>query len=321
MSAAAAGRAVGKLVGSKGARLGRSALPRVTRQVSNGPARMAPAMGVHRLAQPVTAARQPPLMQQSASHSSDTNADLRAIVATFERAHPDKPKDQNGVPQGEDASFHIAGTYHGHGWTVCGQPRHDIHKRLACDDCCSQLTLSLCVRVCSTGIADGVGGWASEGIDAGAYARELMKLAEAEASEPSQRENPIGLLHSAHQRMDGALQGSCTAVIAVLERNMLRVANLGDSGVIGYRRAKQGEMFIRTKEQQHRFNCPLQLGPRGFGDSAENAGQDAQAHGTWRHAQASEGFQVPHKESCSLLRACVSVLTCLRLVRGGNPSE
>lgn len=122
------------------------------------------------------------------------------------------------------------------------------------------------------GIADGVGGWASEGIDAGEYARQLMTLASQESQLKELRAQPVQLLDRAHRRMHPMLKGSCTATIAVLEHNVLKYANLGDSGLLIYR-AHLDEPLFRTEEQQHRFNCPYQLG-YGGGDRATMADHD-----------------------------------------------
>lgn len=48
----------------------------------------------------------------------------------------------------------------------------------------------------------------------------------------------------------------------------VRYANLGDSGLLGYR-PHSSTVFIRTKEQQHRWNCPFQLGS----ESSDRASQ------------------------------------------------
>ena len=81
------------------------------------------------------------------------------------------------------------------------------------------LSIFLCSR---TGIADGVGGWSLEGIDAGEFARELMDRAAVAAAEPRLRMQPAQLLNRAHSEIKQETRGSCTACIVVFEGNKLR---------------------------------------------------------------------------------------------------
>lgn len=112
----------------------------------------------------------------------------------------------------------------------------------------------------ATGVADGVGGWSAEGIDAGLYARELMENAKAASLQSMNGElSPKQVLKSAHAKMDRRTKGSCTACIVSFDGDELRYANLGDSGLFGWRFGRP-EPFIRTQEQQHSWNCPYQLG-------------------------------------------------------------
>ena len=65
---------------------------------------------------------------------------------------------------------------------------------------------------------------------------------------------------------DNRETGSCTVVISVLDEELplLYTANLGDSGYMLLR--KQGIDLMtqfRTKEQQHQFNFPFQVGTGG----------------------------------------------------------
>jgi len=103
------------------------------------------------------------------------------------------------------------------------------------------------------GIADGVGGWEAHGIDSGLYSRSLMMCASEAADTETQ---PLKILKEAHGRCTD-IQGSSTACILSLVGNQLSAANLGDSGFILLRK---GQLIFKTKEQQHYFNCPLQLG-------------------------------------------------------------
>jgi protein phosphatase PTC7 len=103
------------------------------------------------------------------------------------------------------------------------------------------------------GIADGVGGWEAHGIDSGLYSRSLMKYA-SEASEKDP--NPLNVLKSAHT-MCSTIPGSSTACVITLSGNSLEAVNLGDSGFLVIR---HGQLIYKTREQQHYFNCPFQIG-------------------------------------------------------------
>ncbi|PIN14576.1 Serine/threonine protein phosphatase [Handroanthus impetiginosus] len=109
------------------------------------------------------------------------------------------------------------------------------------------------------GVADGVGGWASKGIDAGEYARELMRnAAECVYNSRQHDVDPKRVLLEAYKKTRHA-EGSSTACIVSLAGDLLRAANLGDSGFIVIRR---GKIFYKTEAQQCGFNHPYQIGRR-----------------------------------------------------------
>ncbi|GJP38959.1 hypothetical protein CLOM_g23362, partial [Closterium sp. NIES-68] len=115
-------------------------------------------------------------------------------------------------------------------------------------------------------VADGVGGWADVGVDAGAYARELMGEAEAAVRrEPKGCADTLRVLTSAHAKTRS--EGSCTACLVVLTADRLQAANLGDSGFVVVR---NGRIIFKSPPQQHDFNFPFQLGSDG-GDSPSAA--------------------------------------------------
>jgi len=113
------------------------------------------------------------------------------------------------------------------------------------------------------GIADGVGGWADLGVDPAVYSRSLMEGArlEAEHSRDPLEIMSAGYTHSAE------VTGSSTCCICVLDGHVLRSANLGDSGFMVIRGL---DIIYRSKEQQHAFNSPYQLGT-GSTDRPEHA--------------------------------------------------
>ena len=135
----------------------------------------------------------------------------------------------------------------------------------------------------SVGVADGVGGWADVGVDAGAYARLLMSrckqfaeelsiaTAEAAAKPASSTDvasgekevNPgkapeldlLRVLVRAHAAT--SVPGSSTACLVVLRGTVLYAANLGDSGFLLLR---SGRIVYASPKMQHAFNFPFQLG-------------------------------------------------------------
>ena len=138
----------------------------------------------------------------------------------------------------------------------------------------------------SVGVADGVGGWAEQGVDAGIYARMLMSNAQANAEattaaqsaaleteapeapatpgrdEPAEGKlsradvlAPLKVLVSAHAATP--VQGSSTALVLLLRKATLHGANLGDSGFMILR---AGRILFKSQPQQHAFNFPYQIG-------------------------------------------------------------
>ncbi|KAG6550728.1 hypothetical protein Mapa_007825 [Marchantia paleacea] len=105
------------------------------------------------------------------------------------------------------------------------------------------------------GVADGVGGWADLGIDAGEYARELMSQAMiAVREEPQGSIDPARVLEKAHSMTK--CRGSSTACILALSDSVLEAANLGDSGFVILRNSRT---LFKSPAQQHQFNIPFQL--------------------------------------------------------------
>lgn len=106
------------------------------------------------------------------------------------------------------------------------------------------------------GVADGVGGWASKGVDPAIYARALMEGAKAFADAHPDITTPVFLMQAGYIKANQH-PGSSTCCIVILDGAYLSSANLGDSGFIVIRGDR---VLYRTKEQQHRFNFPFQLG-------------------------------------------------------------
>ncbi|XP_055811399.1 probable protein phosphatase 2C 55 isoform X2 [Solanum dulcamara] len=120
----------------------------------------------------------------------------------------------------------------------------------------------ICSDEQAIGVADGVGGWADLGIDAGKYARELMSNSvTAIQDEPKGSVDPARVLDKAYTCTKA--KGSSTACIIALTDQGLHAINLGDSGFIVVR---DGCTVFRSPVQQHDFNFTYQLESGNAGD-------------------------------------------------------
>ncbi|URE27489.1 stage II sporulation protein E [Musa troglodytarum] len=105
------------------------------------------------------------------------------------------------------------------------------------------------------GVADGVGGWADHGVDAGQYSRSLMSHSVDAIEEESKGSiDPLRVLEKAYTRTKA--EGSSTACIVALTDQGIHAVNLGDSGFIVVR---DGCTIFRSPVQQHDFNFTYQL--------------------------------------------------------------
>ncbi|CAL1411014.1 unnamed protein product [Linum trigynum] len=120
----------------------------------------------------------------------------------------------------------------------------------------------ICSDEQAVGVADGVGGWADLGVDAGLYSRELMSHSvDAIQEEPKGSVDPARVLEKAHSITKA--KGSSTACIIALTEEGLRAINLGDSGFMVVR---DGCTIFRSPVQQHDFNFTFQLECGNNGD-------------------------------------------------------
>ncbi|XWS45384.1 hypothetical protein CRYUN_Cryun15aG0132100 [Craigia yunnanensis] len=120
----------------------------------------------------------------------------------------------------------------------------------------------ICAKEQAIGVADGVGGWAEVGVDAGEFARELMSNSvTAIQDEPKGSIDPARVLVKAHSSTKS--QGSSTACIIALTEEGIHAINLGDSGFIVVR---DGCTVFRSPVQQHGFNFTYQLESGDNGD-------------------------------------------------------
>jgi len=119
----------------------------------------------------------------------------------------------------------------------------------------------------SMGVADGVGcmvQFASYGINAAAYAAELMENAAA-ALQESHGSCPEAVTERSMSAVAAAesqaqTYGASTIAVLTLHEATVGVANLGDSGFMHLRKGQHGMVVVRkSEEQQHSWNCPYQL--------------------------------------------------------------
>ncbi|CAI9281715.1 unnamed protein product [Lactuca saligna] len=126
----------------------------------------------------------------------------------------------------------------------------------------------ICSDEQAIGVADGVGGWADLGIDAGKYARELMSNSvNAIQDEPKGSVDPTRVLEKAYTNTKS--KGSSTACIIALTNQGLDAINLGDSGFMVVR---DGCTVFRSPAQQHDFNFTYQL-ENGSNSDLPSSGQ------------------------------------------------
>ncbi|XP_074569329.1 uncharacterized protein LOC141825963 [Curcuma longa] len=103
------------------------------------------------------------------------------------------------------------------------------------------------------GVADGVGQWSLEGINAGLYARELMENCQRFASK-YEGCNPNEILVKSAAEVSSL--GSSTVLVGYFDGQVLHVANIGDSGFILIR---NGTVFRKSTPMVYGFNFPLQI--------------------------------------------------------------
>ncbi|KAL6183085.1 hypothetical protein ACLB2K_044496 [Fragaria x ananassa] len=117
----------------------------------------------------------------------------------------------------------------------------------------------ICAEEQTIGVVDGVGSWASKGVDAGEYSRELMRNSEKAVhnhQKAGQEINPIKVLEEAYTNTKHIKLGSSTACIMTLKNTKhgsvrssatatLHVANIGDSGFMVFRKNHNSSYELR----------------------------------------------------------------------------
>lgn len=126
------------------------------------------------------------------------------------------------------------------------------------------------------GLADGVGSWAREGIDAGIFSRSLLRHTHAGLRQRAQgaplRPDLPGIARLAFEAVRGeGARGSCTLLLGQLHLDTLAVMNIGDCGLMALRPVEIKSRFVggtpqpslrlvyRSSPMLHRPNMPLQL--------------------------------------------------------------
>lgn len=106
-------------------------------------------------------------------------------------------------------------------------------------------------------VADGVGGWASEGVDPAIYTRRVVSAAHAQilATAPKPP-TALAIIEEGVSKAQG-LKGSCTIIgVTISGGESANVHLVGDCGLM---QVRDGSVVFRTKEQQQGFNCPYQI--------------------------------------------------------------
>jgi protein phosphatase PTC7 len=118
------------------------------------------------------------------------------------------------------------------------------------------------------GVFDGVGGWRDQGIDPGIYSRQLADgVSEFIALSRAQSNDGVDLAKALDFGGESCklnqLTGSSTACIATLdaESKVLRTCNLGDSGIVLFRKVgNEVKVSHRAEITTIGFNFPRQIG-------------------------------------------------------------
>lgn len=112
------------------------------------------------------------------------------------------------------------------------------------------------------GVADGVGGWRTYGVDPSHFSGMLMQTCERLVNLGRfNPQKPASIIANGYRELFENRQqiiGSSTACVVAFNRAMRRVytANIGDSGFLLVR---SGRIVHRSSQQTHYFNTPFQL--------------------------------------------------------------
>ena len=162
-------------------------------------------------------------------------------------------------------------------------------------------------------VADGVSGWAEDGVDPAIYPKEIMNGVEMGFSSLDVAEAGLpGVLDFAYSSNEEV--GSCTVCVAKLEgeSGSLKVANLGDSGLKVLRQTVPGggwQVIWQSGTQQHEFNMPYQMSSdKEYSDTARDAEySDVPVKAGDLVVQATDGLwdNVREEDMCQTIEATV----------------
>jgi protein phosphatase PTC7 len=124
-------------------------------------------------------------------------------------------------------------------------------------------------------VADGVGGWASRGVDPGLYSKLLVKTI-VELHEKGAKKSLVELVETANEMAAANHLGTATCTVLQLTApDTVRTLNIGDSGYGIYRVTtddKVENLFVSPVGQK-RFNFPHQIGGH-HGDRVANVAKE-----------------------------------------------
>ncbi|XP_068643114.1 probable protein phosphatase 2C BIPP2C1 [Aristolochia californica] len=136
------------------------------------------------------------------------------------------------------------------------------------------------------GVADGVGAWSLEGINAGLYARELMEICARFVSNSLSTRAPEPNEVLIRSVAEASSPGSSTALVARFDGQVLHVANIGDSGFVVVR---NGTVSERSIPMVYEFNFPVQV-QKGDDPSEQIESYKIQLHEGDLIVAATDGF-------------------------------
>ena len=155
-------------------------------------------------------------------------------------------------------------------------------------------------------VADGVGGYASSGVDPAIFTRRVAQggFEFVDANPFSSALATLNAGVKSAQRLDGGCPATLATIIGPKRASVL---NLGDCGILVLR---DGETMYRTTEQQHYFNCPFQLpgdhpaaGLKAELDIYENDVFIAASDGVWDNVEDSAIIKIIQQAVCKKLTA------------------
>ncbi|CAG9316811.1 unnamed protein product [Blepharisma stoltei] len=107
------------------------------------------------------------------------------------------------------------------------------------------------------GVADGVGGWNQYGVSSKDFANEFMQNCKKFA----EKSKFLQIKKCAEEAFKNINSGGSAAwILANLEKNKLKISNLGDCGIMTIRKVNGNPRIIfQSSPQEHFFNTPYQI--------------------------------------------------------------